>query len=102
MLETDRSAESRLHLAGDVKVVEDRLCAGVVLNDLRAFGSDEFQIMMHILKDGSVINLDGREIGAEYIPDDTERSSHFFAHEADRLDFLECLNRLLPTVEQQS
>ena len=41
MFKTDRSAESRFHLPGDVEMVKNRLCAFVEFDNLLAFGSDE-------------------------------------------------------------
>ena len=102
MLETDRSAESRFHLSGDVEMVEDRLFVLVILHDLRTLGCDELQIMAHIVIDGLVIDLNRREIGAKHVSDDTECTSHLFADEADGLFLLQCLDRLLPPLYEQS
>ena len=101
MFKADRSAESRFHLTGDVEMVKDRLFAFVEFDDFLAFRGDELQIMTDLLIDILVIDLNRGEIGAEYIPDDAECPSHFFAHEAHGLFLLERLDRLSPAVHQE-
>ena len=102
MLETDRSAESRLHLTGDVEMVEDRLCALIEFDNLRALGCNQLQIMTHFVVDTLVVDLNSREIRAEHITDDTEGASHLLTDQTDRLFFLKRLNRLFPPLHEQS
>ena len=101
MLKTDRSAESRLHLAGDVEMVKDRLRAVVKLHDLRALGCDEFQILPYFVVDIAVIDLDGGEVGTEDVADNTERTSHLFANQTDGFFLLQGLDGLLPPLHEQ-
>ena len=100
MLETDRSAESRLHLTGDVEMVKNRLRLFVQLYNFCALGCDEFQVMAYLLIYLGVIDLNGGEIGTEYIAYDTERTPHLFAHETDGFALLECIHGLFPTLNQ--
>ena len=57
MLKTDRPAEARLHLAGNVEMVEDRLLAFVQLYDLGALGSNELEVIAHVVIDVLVVDL---------------------------------------------
>ena len=98
MLKTDRSAEARLHLAGNVEMVEDRLFAFVEFDDLRALGSNQLQIIAHVLVDVLVVDLNRSEIRAEYVSDDTEGTTHLFADKAYGFFLLERFDGLLPSL----
>ena len=102
MFETDRPAEPRLHLAGNVKMVKNRLCALIEFNDFSALRSNQFQIMAHVVIDILVINLNRSEVRIEHIPDNSEGASHLFANQADGLASLQCRDGLLPPFHQQS
>ena len=102
MLETDRSAEPRLHLTSDVEMVENRLRALIKFDNLGALGSDKFQIMTDFVVDVLVIDLDGREIRAEHIADDAKRAAHLLADEAHGFALLQALDRLVPALQQQA
>ena len=101
MLKTDRSSEPHLHLAGNVEMIKDRFVAFVELNDFLALRCDERQVIADLLINLLIIDLNGGEIGAEHIPDNTECPSHFFAHETHRFFLLERLDRLSPSLHQE-
>ena len=58
--------------------------------------------MPYVFVDLLVIDLNGSEIGAEHVSDDTECTSHLFAHEADGLFLLECFDGLCPPLHQEA
>ena len=100
VFETDRSAEPRFHLTGNVEMVEDRLRVVVELNNIRAFRSDEFEIMSDFVVNIPVINLNRSEIGAEQISYYSDCPAHFFAHKADGFPLLQTFHRLFPTLHE--
>ena len=102
MLETDRSAESRFHLTGNVEMVKNRLRVLVEFDDLRALGSNELQIMTYFFVDLLVIDLDGCEIRTEDVPDDSNGAPHLFAHEANRFFLLQGLDGVCPALHEQT
>ena len=100
VFKTDRSAEPCLHLTGDVEMVEDRLCALIEFDNLCALGSNQFQIMTHFIIDVFVIDLNSGKIRTKHVSDDTECTSHLFAHKTDRFFLLETFHSLFPTLHQ--
>ena len=102
MFETDRSTESRFHLAGNVKMVEDRLGALIEFYYFSTFRSDNFQIMPHIIVYATVIDLNRSKIRVQYISNDSQCTTHLLAYKTNRFLLLERFYCFLPAFYKQS
>ena len=96
----DSPSEQRLDLLRDPEIVEDGECSGIFLDNLLFAGSDQADIIAHVVIDFLVVYINMFERGVENIAQQGDCASCLLINDGGQRRFGQLLDTIFPTFHQ--